>query len=137
MRRAHSLRTLKTAVGERLTCLTTGALRDRSTGTTRPAALAASIFHDVPGSSHYTNFYYAKNTAGGTTSLTLNFSGGSTYLLVAVAEVAGLSPSGPLDQSAYHESLTATTAWSSAAATALEGLRARLSRWERIVLKLS
>jgi PKD repeat protein len=86
-------------------------------GDTFMRGLAASIFHDVPGSSHYTNFYYAKNTAGGTTSLTLNFSGGSTYLLVAVAEVAGLSPSGPLDQSAYHESLTATTAWSSAAAT--------------------
>jgi len=47
----------------------------------------------------------------------LNFSGGSTYLLVAVAEVAGLDPSVPLDQSAYHESLTATAAWSSAAVT--------------------
>jgi len=47
----------------------------------------------------------------------LNFSGGSTYLLVAVAEVAGLDPSAPLDQSGYHESLTATTAWSSAAVT--------------------
>jgi len=48
--------------------------------------------HSVSGSATYTNFYYAKSTAGGTTSLTLNFSGGSTYLLVAVAEVAGLDP---------------------------------------------
>jgi hypothetical protein len=47
--------------------------------------------------------------------LTLNFSGGSTYLLVAVVEVAGLDLSAPLDQSGFHESLTATTAWSSAA----------------------
>jgi hypothetical protein len=79
--------------------------------------LATSIFHSVSGSATYTNFYYAKSTAGGTTSLTLNFSGGSTYLLVAVAEVAGLDPAAPLDQSGFHESLTATTAWSSAAVT--------------------
>jgi len=79
--------------------------------------LTTSIYHNVSGSATYTNFYYAKSTAGGTTSLTLNFSGGSTYLLVAVAEVAGLDPSAPLDQSGYHESLTATTAWSSAAVT--------------------
>jgi len=43
-------------------------------------------------SATYTNFYYAKVDGRGTTSLTLNFSGGSTYLLVAVAEVAGLDP---------------------------------------------
>jgi len=79
--------------------------------------LATSIFHNVNGSATYSNFYYAKSTAGGTTSLTLNFSGGSTYLLVAVAEVAGLDPAAPLDQSGFHESLTATTAWSSAAVT--------------------
>jgi hypothetical protein len=79
--------------------------------------LTTSIYHNVSGSATYTNFYYAKSTAGGTTSLTLNFSGGSTYLLVAVAEVAGLDPSAPLDQSGYHESLTATAAWSSAAVT--------------------
>jgi len=79
--------------------------------------LTTSIYHNVSGSATYTNFYYAKSTAGGTTSLTLNFSGGSTYLLVAVAEVAGLDPSAPLDQSGYRESLTATTAWSSAAVT--------------------
>jgi len=79
--------------------------------------LTTSIFHNVSGSATYTNFYYAKSTAGGTTSLTLNFSGGSTFLLVAVAEVAGLDPAAPLDQSGYHESLTATTAWSSAAVT--------------------
>jgi len=79
--------------------------------------LTTSIYHNVSGSATYTNFYYAKSTAGGTTSLTLNFSGGSTYLLVAVAEVAGLNPSAPLDRSGFHESLTATTAWSSAAVT--------------------
>jgi len=79
--------------------------------------LTTSIYHNVSGSATYTNFYYAKSTAGSTTSLTLNFSGGSTYLLVAVAEVAGLDPSAPLDQSGYHESLTATAAWSSAAVT--------------------
>ena len=79
--------------------------------------LTTSIYHNVNGSATYTNFYYAKSTAGGTTSLTLNFSGGSTYLLIAVAEVAGLDPSAPLDQSGYHDSLTATTAWSSAAVT--------------------
>jgi len=79
--------------------------------------LVTSIPHDVPGYAMYSNFYYAKSTAGGATSLTLNFSGGSTYLLVAVAEVAGLDPSAPLDKSGYHESLTATAAWSSAAVT--------------------
>jgi hypothetical protein len=79
--------------------------------------LTTSIYHNVAGSATYTNFYYAKSTAGGTTSLTLNFSGGSTYLLVAVAEVAGLDHSTPLDQSGFHESLTATTAWASAAVT--------------------
>src|SRR5712664_2617661 len=79
--------------------------------------LGTSIYHDVPSYAMYSNFYYAKSTAGGATSVTLNFSGGSTYLLVAVAEVAGLDPSAPLDQSGYHESLTATTAWSSAAVT--------------------
>ncbi len=79
--------------------------------------LTTSVYHNVSGSATYNNFYYAKSIAGGTTSLTLNFSGGSTYLLVAVAEVAGLSPTAPLDQSAYHDSTTATTAWSSAAVT--------------------
>ena len=79
--------------------------------------LPTSIFHDVSGSATYTNFYYAKSTAGGATSLTLNFSGGSTYLLVAVAEVAGLDPSAPLDKSGFHDSLTPTAAWSSAAVT--------------------
>src|SRR5437773_400457 len=79
--------------------------------------LTTSIFHNVSGSATYTNFYYAKSTAGGTTSLTLNFSGGSTYLLLAAAEVAGVDPAAPLDQSGFHESLTATAAWSSAAVT--------------------
>ena len=88
-----------------------------SSGDTFTRGLATSIFHNSPGSGTYNNFYYAKSTAGGTTSLTLNFSGGSTYLLVAVAEVAGLDPSAPLDQSGFHDSLTATAAWSSAAVT--------------------
>jgi hypothetical protein len=79
--------------------------------------LTTSIYHNVSGSATYNNFFYAKSTAGGSTSLTLNFSGGSTYLLVAVAEVAGLDRSAPLDQSGFHESLTATTAWSSVAVT--------------------
>jgi hypothetical protein len=86
-------------------------------GDTFTRGLATSIFHNVSSSATYTNFYYAKSIAGGTTSLTLNFSGGSTYLLLAVAEVAGLDPAAPLDQSGYHESLTATAAWSSAAVT--------------------
>ncbi len=65
----------------------------------------------------YSNFYYARSTAGGATSLTLNFSTGTPYVLAAVAEVAGLNPSAPLDQSGYKDSLTATAAWSSAAVT--------------------
>jgi N,N-dimethylformamidase beta subunit-like protein/quinohemoprotein amine dehydrogenase alpha subunit-like protein len=86
-------------------------------GDTFTRGLTTSVYHNVSGSATYNNFYYAKSIAGGTTSLTLNFSGGSTYLLVAVAEVAGLSSTAPLDQSAYHDSTTATTAWSSAAVT--------------------
>jgi hypothetical protein len=86
-------------------------------GDTFTRGLVTSIFHNVSGSGFYDNFYYAKSTAGGTTSLTLNFSGGSTYLLVAVAEVAGLDPAAPLDQSGFQESLTATAAWSSPAVT--------------------
>jgi hypothetical protein len=86
-------------------------------GDTFTRGLITSIYHDVSGSAIYNNFYYAKSTAGGTSSLTLNFSGGSTYVSVAVAEVAGLNASTPLDQSAFHESLTPTAAWSSAAVT--------------------
>jgi hypothetical protein len=70
-------------------------------GDTFTRGLTTSIFHNVSSSATYTNFYYAK----------------STYLLVAVAEVAGLDPAAPLDQSGYHESLTATAAWSSATVT--------------------
>ncbi len=86
-------------------------------GDTFTRGLAAAIGHEVYGSVTFTNFFYAKSTAGGANSLTLNFSGGSTYLLVAVAEVAGLNSSSPFDQSRYHESLTPTTAWSSAPVT--------------------
>jgi hypothetical protein len=85
-------------------------------GDTFTRGLATPIFHDSSGLS-YNNFYYVKSTAGGATSLTLNFSGGNTYLLVAVAEVAGLDSSAPLDKSGFHDSLTATAAWSSAAVT--------------------
>jgi len=86
-------------------------------GDTFTRGLATSIYHSVSGSATYNNFYYAKSTAGGATSLTLNFSGGSTYLLVAVAEVAALAPSSALDQSGFHDSTAATAAWSSAAVT--------------------
>jgi len=78
--------------------------------------LATSIYHNVSGSATYTTSIRQVHRRG-TTSPTLNFSGGSTYLLGSVAEVAGLDPSAPLDQSGYHDSLTATAAWSSAAVT--------------------
>ena len=75
--------------------------------------LGTSIFHNVSGSATYTNFYYAPSTVGGSTSLTLSFSGGSTYVVVAVAEVAGLNPSNPLDQSGFNDSLMPSSVWSS------------------------
>ncbi len=99
------------------TCKFGAGITVNSCGDAFTRGLTTSIYHNVNGSATYTNFYYAKSTAGGTTSLTLNFSGGSTYLLLAVAEVAGLDPAAPLDQSGFHESLTATAAWSSAAVT--------------------
>ncbi len=40
--------------------------------------LATSIYHNVSHGVMYTNFYYAKNTAGGAKTVTLNFSGGDT-----------------------------------------------------------
>jgi hypothetical protein len=85
-------------------------------GDTFTRGLATSIYHNTSQGHMYTNFYYAKNTAGGTNSLTLNFTtGGSIYLLVAVSEVAGLDNVSPLDQSGYNESLSSTaTPWSSA-----------------------
>jgi hypothetical protein len=87
-------------------------------GDTFTRGLATSIYHNTSQGHMYTNFYYAKSTAGGTSSLTLQFSGGSTYLLAAVAEVAGLDSSAPLDQSAYNESLSVTASpWSSASVT--------------------
>ena len=79
--------------------------------------LTTSIYHNVSQGVLYTNFYYAKNTAGGATTLTLHFTGGSTYVVAAVSEVAGLDPSAPLDKSAYHESLSSTSPWSSASLT--------------------
>ncbi len=83
--------------------------------------LTTSVYHNVNSSATYTNFYYAKSTAGGTTSLTLNFSGGSTYLLVAVAEVAGLDPTAPLDQSGFHESWAASEASNATCANPASG----------------
>ena len=79
--------------------------------------ITTSIYHNVSQGVMYTNFYYAKSTAGGATSITLNFSRGSTYVVAAVAEVAGLDPSAPLDRSAYNESLSSASPWSSAALT--------------------
>jgi hypothetical protein len=88
-----------------------------SSGDSFTRALTTSIYHNVSQGVMYTNFYYAKSTAGGATSITLHFTGSSVYLLTAIAEVAGLDPNAPLDTSAYHESLTSTTPWSSAALT--------------------
>ena len=79
--------------------------------------ITTSIYHNVSQGVMYTNFYYAKSTNGGATSITLNFSRGSTYLVAAVAEVAGLDPTAPLDRSAYNESLSSASPWSSAALT--------------------
>jgi len=92
-----------------------------SSGDTFTRGIPASIFHNVSQGVMYTNFYYAKTTAGGATTLALNFSGGATYLVAAVSEVAGLDPSAPLDKSAYSESLTSTTPWSSASITTSTG----------------
>src|SRR6202011_1289581 len=77
--------------------------------------ITTSIYHNVSQGVMYTNFYYAKSTAGGATTITLNFSRGSTYVVAAVSEVAGLDPNAPLDQSGYNESLTSASPWSSAA----------------------
>ena len=85
-----------------------------SSGDTFTRGLTTSIYHNISFSPMYINFYYAKTTAGGASSITLNFSGGGTYVLAAVSEVAGLDHSTPLDQSGYNESLTPTTPWSSA-----------------------
>jgi hypothetical protein len=87
-------------------------------GDTFTRGLTTSIYHSVSQGVMYTNFYYAKSTAGGATSVTLHFSGGSTYVVAAVSEVAGLDPSAPLDSSAYRESLSSASPWSSASLTA-------------------
>jgi parallel beta-helix repeat protein len=86
-----------------------------SSGDVFVRGVGTSIYHSVSHGVMYTNFYYAKSTAGGATSITLNFSGGSTYVVAAVSEVAGLNAAAPLDRSAYHESLSSTSPWSSAA----------------------
>lgn len=86
--------------------------------------LATSILHDGPGGPFYTNFYWGTNhglqLAGlGAGTVTLNFSGGSTYALIAIAEVSDLAclDCVALDQSAYNESLSPTASWSSGSAT--------------------
>ena len=86
--------------------------------------LATSLFHEGPGGPFYTNFYYGPNhgyqLAGlGPDTLTLNFSGGATDALIAVAEVSGLAclDCHELDQSAYNESLSPAASWSSGSAT--------------------
>ena len=86
-------------------------------GDTFTRGLTTSVFHNVPAAACTPTFITPNQLPAAPHSLTLNFSGGSSYLLVAVAEVAGLDPSAPLDQSGFHESLTATSAWSSAAVT--------------------
>jgi hypothetical protein len=88
-----------------------------SSGDAFTRGLTSSMYHNVSQGAMYTNFYYAKSTAGGATSITLNFSGGSTYVVAAVAEVAGLNSSAPLDSAAYNESLSSASPWSSAALT--------------------
>jgi hypothetical protein len=88
-----------------------------SSGDAFARGLPTSIYHNVSQGVMYTNFYYAKNTAGGAKTLTLNFSRTGTYILAAVSEVAGLDPNAPLDKSVYNESLTSTTPWSSASIT--------------------
>src|SRR5579862_62535 len=86
-----------------------------SSGDSFSRGITTSIYHNVSQGVMYTNFYYARNTAGGAATITLNFSGGNTYMVAAVSEVSGLDPSAPLDSSAYHESLSSTSPWSSAA----------------------
>ena len=88
-----------------------------SSGDSFARGLTASIYHNVSQGVMYTNFYYARSTSGGATSITLHFTGGSTYVLAAVSEVAGLNASAPLDRAAYHESLSSVSPWSSAALT--------------------
>ena len=88
-----------------------------SSGDAFTRGLTSSMYHNVSQGAMYTNFYYAKSTAGGASSITLKFSGGSTYVVAAVAEVAGLNSSTPLDSAAYNESLSSTSPWSSAALT--------------------
>jgi hypothetical protein len=88
-----------------------------SSGDAFTRGITTSIYHNVSQGVMYTNFYYAKSTAGGSTTMTLHFSRGSTYVVAAVSEVAGLNTSAPLDQSGYHESLISTSPWSSATLT--------------------
>ena len=88
-----------------------------SSGDSFTRGLTTSLYHNVSQGVMYTNFYYAKSTAGGASSITLKFSGGSTYVVAAVAEVAGLNSSAPLDAAAYNESLSSASPWSSAALT--------------------
>ena len=88
-----------------------------SSGDSFARGLTTSIYHSVSQGVLYSNFYYAKSTAGGATSITLHFTGSSIYVVAAIAEVSGLDPASPLDTSAYHESLSSTSPWSSAALT--------------------
>lgn len=88
-----------------------------SSGDSFTRGLTTSIYHNVSQGVMYSNFYYAKNTAGGATTVTLHFTGSSVYVLAGVTEVSGLDPNAPLDSSGYHESLSSTTPWSSAALT--------------------
>ena len=76
--------------------------------------LANSIFHDAPGNPLYTNYYYVNlNDDNGALPIVINFSGGSTRALIAVAQVKGIFTSGDQNavQFAYNESTTPTTSW--------------------------
>jgi hypothetical protein len=82
--------------------------------------LATSPQHNVAQGGFYSNFYFAP-TRGGATSVTVSYSGGATYALIAVAEVSGIAETSALDQDGYHDSATATAAWTSASVSAAAG----------------
>ena len=49
-----------------------------SSGDSFTRGITSSMYHNVSQGAMYTNFYYAKSTAGGANTITLKFSGGST-----------------------------------------------------------
>jgi len=96
-----------------VTSVTVSGPRPGSSLATR--GLTNSILHDVPGSPLYTNYYYVNMTdSESVQTITINFNGGSTHALVAVAEVRGAFSAGDrlAFQFAYNESKTPTSTWS-------------------------